>query len=186
MQDEMIVWMYWNREEKAIEETAAKYGSMLFRLAYNVLADTEDSKESLNDAYLKVWTSIPPHRPLYLAPYLSRTVRQTSIDIFRRKNRKKRADSQYSISLAELADCVSRGDETQMAFDSRILSNAINKWLKTLKTEERVMFIGRYYFMDSIKDISSYYGFSQSKVKSILFRLRGSLKRYLEEEGFDL
>lgn len=186
MQDEMIVDMYWRRNEKAIEETAAKYGGYLFKIAKNILEDEEDSKESVNDTYLKTWKSIPPNRPDPLLPYLSKIVRRTSIDIFRGKNREKRRGSQYEASLCELAECVSKGDETAAAVDCGLLSSAINDWLLTLPAESRAVFIGRYYFMDPIKDLTEYHGMSSSKVKSLLFRLRASLREYLEKEGFEL
>ena len=119
MQDEMIVEMYWRGDERAIEESDKKYGQPLFRLAYNILSDAEDSKECLNDTYLRAWSSIPPNRPHVLYPYLSKLVRQTSIDLFRRKSRKKRVTSQYTQSLSELEECVSKGDELQENFDEK-------------------------------------------------------------------
>ncbi len=186
MKDEMIVEMYWRRDERAIEESDKKYGQPLFRLAYNILSDAEDSKECLNDTYLRAWSSIPPNRPHVLYPYLSKLVRQTSIDLFRRKSRKKRVTSQYTQSLSELEECVSKGDELQENFDEKILIEMINRWLKTLTPEARIIFLRRYYFMDSIKELSMYCGLSESKIKSRLFRLRGSLKKYLEREGYYL
>ena len=186
MQDENIVEMYWQRDERAIEETDKMYGKFLFRLAYNILADAEDSKESLNDTYLRAWSSIPPNRPAMLYPYLSKIVRRVSIDLFRRKNRKKRCTSQYTQSLSELEECISKGYELQEEFEQKILIDMINRWLRTLSRESRTMFLGRYYFMDSIKEISIYCGLSESNTKSRLFRLRGSLKNYLEKEGYYL
>ena len=112
--------------------------------------------------------------------------RQSAIDIFRRKNRKKRGMSQYEESLSELEDCISKGNETQETVDLKLLAEAINQWLMTLPKETRVIFTGRYYFMDSVKDIAVYCNMSQSKVKSLLFRARVSLREYLKKEGFDL
>lgn len=186
MQDETIIDMYFQRDEKAIEETAAKYGEYLFKIAHNILADDEDSKESLNDIYMKAWNSIPPARPQNLRVYLSRFARQISIDMFRKKNRKKRVLSQYAVSLSELEECISKGDETTYEIDCGLLTSAINGWLRAQPEESRVIFIGRYYFMDSVKDLSEYYGMSQAKVKTLLFRSRVSLREYLIKEGFYL
>ncbi len=186
MHDENIVEMYWQRDERAIEETDAKYGRYLFKIAYSILADEEDGRESLNDAYFRAWNSMPPARPQRLCPYMVKITRQSAIDIFRRKNRKKRGMSQYEESLSELEDCISKGNETQETVDLKLLAEAINQWLMTLPKETRVIFTGRYYFMDSVKDIAVYCNMSQSKVKSLLFRARVSLREYLKKEGFDL
>lgn len=184
MQDDMIVELYWKRDETAIKETEQKYGQYLCNIAYHILFDIEDSKESVNDTYLKAWNSMPPHSPEFLAAYLGKITRELSIDIFRKRNRKKRKESEYALSLSELEECVSGGDTTQESVDLHLLAKAINAYLYTLDPKVRVVFVGRYYFMDSIKEISSYYNMSESKTKSMLHRTRIGLKAYLEKEGF--
>lgn len=118
MQDEKIVVLYWERNESAIYETEQKYGRYLMKIAYNILADMEDSKESVNDTYLGAWNSMPPHKPEILSTYLVKITRRISIDIFRKRNRKKRQISEYTISLEELGDCVSAGDTTEQEVDA--------------------------------------------------------------------
>lgn len=90
MQDDKIVELYWKREETAIAATEKKYGAYLMKIAYNILADIEDSRECVNDTYLKTWNCIPPYRPEALSAFLAKIARQTAIDIFRRKTSKKR------------------------------------------------------------------------------------------------
>ena len=107
MQDEMIVALYWKRDEKAISETERKYGRYLSKIAYNILSDWEDSKETVNDTYLKAWNSMPTHKPGVLSTYLGKITRQLSIDAFRTRNRDKRKHSEYAVSLSELEDCIS-------------------------------------------------------------------------------
>lgn len=186
MQDQMIVALYWKRDEAAIRETEQKYGRYLFKIAYNILSDPEDSRESVNDTYLKAWNSIPPHEPSALAAYLGKITRERSIDIFRNRKREKRKLSEYAISLSELEECVSGGDTTEQEVDMHLLAEAINSYLYTLSAEARNIFVGRYYYMDSVKEVAAYYGMSESKVKSILYRARKGLKTYLEQEGFHL
>lgn len=186
MEDKKIVDLYWDRNEKAISCTEEKYGPYLFKIAYNILADQEDSKESVNDTYLKAWNSIPPARPNILSTYLGKITRNVSIDIFRMKHRQKRVQSEYALSLSELSDCISGGNQTEEIVDVHMLSEALNSYIRTLPVQVRNVFIGRYYFMDSLKDIGAYYGMSIPKVKSMLFRTRQGLKEYLREEGFDL
>lgn len=118
MQDEKILDLYWERNESAIYETEQKYGRYLTKIAYNILADMEDSKESVNDTYLGAWNSMPPHKPEILSTYLVKITRRISIDIFRKRNRKKRQISEYTISLEELGDCVSVGDTTEQEVDA--------------------------------------------------------------------
>ena len=184
MQDEAIVGMYWQRDENAIQETERKYGRYLSKIAYHVLADLEDSKESVNDTYLKAWNSMPPHRPEVLSAYLGRITRQLSIDMFRGRNRKKRQASEYALSLSELEDCVSGKDTTEQDVNLHLLSEAIGAYLRTLTPEARNTFVGRYYYMDSLKEVAAYFGRSESRAKSMLYRTRQGLKAYLEQEGF--
>lgn len=113
MQDDRIVAMYWQRDEAAIRETEEKYGSYLLKIAYNILFDLEDSKESVNDTYMKAWNSIPPYKPCILSSYLGKITRQLSIDVLRTRNRIKRRASEYAVSLSELEDCISSGDVTE-------------------------------------------------------------------------
>ena len=186
MQDEQIVDLYWKREEAAIRETEQKYGHYLTKIAYNILSDMEDSKESVNDTYLHAWNSMPPHKPSILSTYLAKITRRVSIDIFRKRNRKKRQQSEYELSLAELEDCLSAGNTTEQAIDTQLLSEAINDFLKELPEDARNTFIGRYYFMDPLKEVAAYCGMSEAKAKSMLYRTRCGLKSYLEKEGLEL
>lgn len=184
MQDDRIVALYWQRDESAIQETERKYGHYLLKIAYNVLADSEDSRESVNDTYLKAWNSMPPHKPGKLSTYLGKITRQVSIDIFRKKNRGKRKASEYAVSLSELEECIPDNSTTEKTIDMHLLSETINTYLYSLSGEARNVFVGRYYYMDSIKVVAGYCGMSESKVKSMLYRTRQGLKAYLEQEGF--
>ena len=184
MEDKQIVELYWQRQEAAIRETEQKYGHYLTQIAYHILSDWEDSQESVNDTYFKAWNSIPPNRPEPLAPYLRKILREAAIDCYRRKRRKKRGQSEYSLSLSELGECVSGGDTTGQEIDRRLLAEAVAVYLKTLSPEARGLFIGRYYFMDSMREVAAYHGMSEPKAKSMLHRTRKGLKAYLEKEGF--
>lgn len=186
MQDDQIVALYWQRDENAIRETEQKYGRYLSKIAYNILSDIEDSKECVNDTYLKAWDSIPPHKPGALAAYLGKITREHAIDIFRTRNRKKRQASEYALSLSELDECISDTVSTEQSADLHLLSEAMNSYLSSLSKEARITFVGRYYYMDSLKEIAAYCGMSESKVKSMLYRTRQGLKIYLKQEGFYL
>ena len=186
MKDDQIVGLYWDRNEDAIHQTQMKYGSYLAKVAYNILADYEDSQECVNDTYLAAWNSMPTNRPSVLSTYLSKITRQITIDMFRKKNRLKRYASEYAISLDELGDSFSDGTTPEQELDAKQLIDAINRFLRTLPKDARNTFIGRYYFFDSLKDVAAYCGMSESRAKSMLYRTRQNLKVYLEKEGFDL
>ena len=186
MEDEKIVDLYWQRSESAIRETEIKYDRYLTKIAYNILADTEDSRESVNDTYLAAWNSMPPHRPGVLSTYLGKLTRRISIDCFRRRTRQKRGGSEYELSLSELGDCVSGGNTTEEIINVKLLADAIGIFLRLQSEEARNAFIGRYYYLDSLKEVAAYCGMTESKCKTLLFRTRVALKEYLREEGFEV
>lgn len=186
MEDQQIVELYWAREEQAIRETEIKYDRYLLKIARNILADREDSRESVNDTYLAAWQSMPPHRPSVLSAYLAKLTRRISIDRFRYRTRDKRLGSEYAVSLSELGDCVSGGNTTEEIVNVKLLADAIGIYLRTQSREARTAFIARYYFLDSLKEVAAALGISESKCKTLLYRTRLGLKAYLEKEGFCL
>lgn len=186
MEDAEIVALYWARNEDAITQTKAKYGAYLSRVANNILADLEDSQECVSDTLLAAWRSMPDNRPKNLRTYLGKITRQVSIDLYRRRNRMKRYASEYAISLEELGDSFTDGRTPEDELNARLLTETVNRFLRTLPDEARNTFIGRYYFFDSLQEVARYCGMSESKCKSLLYRTRQSLKSYLQREGFDL
>ena len=184
MTDERIVQLFWNRDESAIAETQSKYEKYLTKIAYNILADMEDSLESVNDTYMYAWKSMPPHRPSVLSTYLAKITRRVSIDVLRKKNRDKRVPSEYMSSLSELGDCVSGALSVEREIEAEELGKVINAYLKTISAEARNLFVGRYFYMDSLKEVARYCGMSETKAKMILYRTRCGLKAYLEQEGY--
>ena len=186
MKDEQIVALYQQRNEAAIKETEKKYEAYLTKVAYNILADLEDSRECVNDTYLAAWNSIPPHCPKVLSTYLGKITRQLSMDVFRRKHRIKRYNSEYALSLEELGDTFSDGRTPEQELDAKLLDEAINRFVRTLPEDVQRAFVGRYYFFDSLKTVAAYCGIPQSKLKGILYRTRQQLKLYLTKEGFDV
>lgn len=186
MEDERIVSLYWDRDDRAIRETELKYDRYLTKIAYNILNNLDDSRESVNDTYLAAWDSMPPHKPSVLSAYLAKLTRRISIDCFRYRTRDKRLASEYAISLSELGDCVSGGNTTEELVNVKLLADTIGIFLRLQSEDARTAFIGRYYFLDSVKEVAAYCGMSESKCKSLLHRTRIALKAYLEKEGFSV
>ncbi|MBR0087193.1 MAG: RNA polymerase sigma factor [Lachnospiraceae bacterium] len=184
--DEQIIDLYWQRNEEAVQETDKKYGNYLSAIAFNILADREDGQEVLNDTYYKAWCSMPDKRPENLKAFLTRIIRTTAIDLFRGRHRQKRIMSEYVVSLDELSETLSSHETLEQTVDAGLLAESINRFLHTLSDEECACFTGRYYYADPLREIARYLGCSESKVKSMLYRIRNRLKTWLEKEGWQL
>lgn len=183
MDDSEIIELYWSRTESAISETAAKYGSFCYSIAYNILANNEDAEESVSDTYMAAWTAMPPKRPNILAAFLAKITRHLSIDRWRSRNRYKRGGGEIVLALEELAECASDDQTVEKALERKQLAVVFNRFLDALPETERRIFLCRYWYLDPISDIANYYGFSNSKVTSMLHRTRGKLRAALEKEG---
>ena len=186
MGDNEIVELFLKRDEAAIKHTAEKYGSRLRSLAYGITADRRTAEECENDAYLEAWDAIPPHEPRsYLYAFLARIVRHISLNRCRDRARLKRKALIVELSR-ELEECLPAPDDIECRVDDIVLGDAINGFLRSLDAEKRGVFMRRYFYLDSIADISKRFGISESKVKSMLFRCRGKLREHLEKEGIEI
>lgn len=183
MDDTQIVELYWARKESAIEETEAKYGSYCHSIALNILHNTDDAKECVNDTWLHAWNSMPPHRPSVLSTFLGKLTRRVSIDRWRRTTAKKRGDGQLPLVLTELEECISDGKSIEDEAQRKLLNEVIASFVKNLPETEQKVFLCRYWYMDSVSSIAGRFRFSESKVKSMLYRTREKLRVRLEKEG---
>lgn len=182
MEDCQIVELYWQRSEQAIAETAKKYGSYCHAIAYQILNDAQDSEECVSDTYMKTWNLLPPRRPAKLAGLLAKITRNLSLDRYRRYTAQKRGGGQMPLALEELSDCIPASWE-EAAVEKTVLTGILNEFLAGLPKEQRKLFLGRYWYARSIQTLAQEYGFSQSKVKMTLLRLRKKLAQALAEEG---
>ena len=184
MDDNSIIRLYFDRDELAVEETARKYGPYCYAIAKNILPLREDAEESVNDTYMDAWNAIPPHRPSSLSLFLGKLTRRISIDRLRKNNAQKRGGGELALVLDELQQCISSDTDVAQEFERQYLSQIINDFTKTLPEKERRVFLCRYWYMDSIRTISRRFGYSESKVKSMLFRTREKLQEILKKEGY--
>ena len=184
MDDKGIIELYFDRSEKAISETAVKYGSYCFSIAFNILSDREDSEESVNDTYLAAWNNIPPRVPAVLSTFLGKITRYISLNRWKSRMAYKRGGGEVTVALEELDECISGGESAEDSFEKKELLRAINRFLGALPDTERNIFVCRYWYLDPIQAIAERFGFSESKVASMLHRTRGKLRRHLEKEGF--
>ena len=187
MEDSRIIALFQARNEQALEETSVKYGAYLSKIARNILGNREDTEECVNDSLLRVWNSIPPNEPKNLSVYLALITRETAINAYRKKQRKKRADSEYACSYEELSDILPDGkDGPEEAADRLVFAGLLNQYLASRPKDVRTALIMRYFYLDSVRDIARVTDSSEARIKTMLHRERKSLRSFLEKEGYEL
>ena len=185
MNNQEIIELFWQRSERAITETAARFGVYCRSIAWNLLGNREDVGECLNDTWPAAWNQIPPDRPRNLAIYLGRITRNIALDRYDYYHAKKR-DCQMSQLLSELQECTAAVDSAEQVYVAGEASRLISQFLREQELERRTIFIRRYWYGDSIRTIAKNTKTSESYVKSLLFRMRKSLREYLEQEGVSI
>ena len=186
MEDKEIVNLYWERNQRAINETVSKYGGYCKSIAKNILGNNEDAEECVNDTYLNAWNSIPPHRPNTLSTYLGKITRNLSFDRFRSRNAEKRGGGEIELVLAELGECISGTDSVEQEVEKKELVRTINSFLDTLSQEKCNIFLCRYWYAFPVAEIAKRFGMTEGNVSVTLNRIRGKLRTYLIERGYDL
>ena len=181
IEDDEIITLYNSRSETAITETEKKYGAYCRSIAFNILHDHFEVEECVNDTYLKVWNSIPPAQPESLQSYIGRIVRNTALNLIKKKKTKKRGSGQFDEVYDELDRELSRIGRMDDYSDIE-LRDLLNRFLDSLTEESKAVFVGRYWYFESIAEISKIMQISQSKTKALLMKSRNELKIFLQEE----
>ncbi|MBQ3504848.1 MAG: sigma-70 family RNA polymerase sigma factor [Oscillospiraceae bacterium] len=184
MDDKHIVDLFFSRSEEAITQTDKKYGRYCYSIAYNILTNKEDAEESVSDTYMTAWRAIPPRRPSVLSTFLGKITRHISIDRWRERSATKRGGGEVPLALEELKDCISGMQDVEMEYERKEVLKTYVKFLEALPTTERRVFLCRYWYVESIETIADKFGFSQSKVKTMLHRTRANLRKQFAKEGF--
>ena len=184
MKDRHILTLLLSRAEQAIEAMAAAYGAQLYGIAHNILGSKRDAEECVNDTYLALWNAIPPEEPDPLCAYAYRTGRNIALKRLRSNTAAlRRAD--YDLSLEELSACIPAGDFWEQV-EARELGRILNVFLDSQSKENRVVFLRRYWFGDSVKVIAKSLNLKEGTVSARLSRTRAALKHYLNKEGYTL
>lgn len=178
--DEKIIELFFERSEQSIRELDIKYGKVFHKLSYNILSNRQDAEECVNDAYLGAWNTIPPAKPDPLLTYICKIVRNISLKIYYRKEAAKRS-SHYTIAMEEIEACIADPNTVEAELEARELARIIERFLDTLTVENRVIFMRRYWFSDSCKDIAEFVGLTEKNVSVRLTRIRQKMKSYLAE-----
>ena len=183
MEDIQIIQLYRKRDEQAIQETEKKYGGFCYQISYHILENHEDAGECVSDTWLNTWESIPPQNPTSLQAYVGKIVRNISLNVWKKKHAKKRYAGMEML-FSELEECLEDGQSVENQIEMQELTKAINEWLRMLKKEDRNLFLQRYWFGYPVKELANQRKESAKKLSVRLFRLRASLKKNLEKEGF--
>lgn len=184
MEDKRIIELFFERSEEAISSLSEKYGAYCRSIARNILQNEEDAEECVNDSFLMVWNSIPPNSPERLGVYAGKITRNLALNKIKRNFAEKRGGGKTEEALSELEECIPSKNETESCVDEIVFKETVESFLLSQPKEKRNIFIRRYWYLCSVQELSKAYGISESKVKSVLFRMRKELRKKLEKEDF--
>lgn len=178
--DEQIIELYWQREEKAIQETDNKYGQFLFRIAYNILHDHLDCEECQNDTYLGVWNAIPPTRPTVFPAFITQIMRHIALDRYKQKTSKKRVPSELTISMEDIKETLHSNETVDLEYAAEEVGKIISDYVRYLPERQRYIFIDHYYLAESIETIANDLSLSVSTIYREIENIKHGLKIHLE------
>ena len=183
MDDEAIIALYWQRSEEAIVETDRKYGRYCRTIAFQILQNDDDTDECLNDTYLRAWNIMPPKRPSLLSALLAKITRNLALDRQKFNRAEKRGGGQIPLVLGELTECIPGGTNAEEFLENKQLTALLDRFLMSLPQKNREIFMLRYWYICSVRQIAEKMGIGESSVKMTLLRTRRQLKTLLEKEG---
>ena len=183
MDDSQILELYWERNPDAVLQTDRKYGLYCRQVSFNILRSREDAEECVNDSWLKAWHSIPPTKPRHLRAYLAKLTRNVSLDRWDQLQAQKRGGGRTALLLSELSDCIPAAGTVEQALEDRAISAAVSAWLRQQNPRNRVAFVRRYWYADSLTDIVQMTNMSYSSISVRLHRTKNKLKNLLAKEG---
>ncbi len=186
LDDSVIIDMLFDRDESVIAELSKKYGSYCTSIANNILRNREDSEECVNDTYMKTWETIPPEKPKLLAAFMGKITRNLAIDRYRRGHSQKRGGNDMELIFEELEECVSDGSSVEATAERREILAAVNRFLGKISVKNRIMFVSRYCYCESVHDIAARFGIKENNVSVSLNRTRAQLREYMKKEGYEL
>lgn len=183
MEDSEIIQLFCDRSERALTETAEKYGALCRKISGSILNDHHDTEECINDAMMTVWSEIPPKKPVFLGAFLAKITRNISISMLRKKTASKRCSDEAALCIDELEECIPDGVSSRFQ-ETVEMRDLLERFLETLNTRSRVIFMRRYWFTYSDEQIAEELSMNIGAVKMSLNRTRKKLKKYFESEAF--
>lgn len=183
LDDDRLLELFRNRDERALSAVTEKYGRYCSSVAYGILKNREDAEECVNDAYLKLWESIPPNCPDNLKAYAARVTKNLALNLLKNDRTEKRGGGELAMVFEELSECVAGTDNVEKTVLEKELIEAVNKFLKTLPQKKRDIFVLRYWYTLSVTDIAKRYGCSENSVSVTINRTRKALTEFLRKRG---
>ena len=182
MEDNKIISLFMYRSEKAVKCLAEKYEKLICSVIRQIITDRGDIEECVNDTYLGVWNSIPPNSPEYLSAYVCKIAKNVALKRYRRENAQKRK-GQIQCTLEEMGQVFADSD-IEHILEAEEVARYINEFLMSLSKDDRTLFVNRYWFLYSNKQLAKMYQIKESNVSVRLLRIREKLKKYLQERGY--
>jgi len=182
LEDSELIELFVKRSEKAIAHTAEKYNKYCHSIAHGILRNNEDSEECVNDTYLKAWNAIPPNFPQKLNCFLGKITRNLALNIYEKKHTAKRGKGQVEVALSELEECADMSAEIETEQERKLIRDAVNRFLREQNEDRKKIFIQRYWYLMSIKEIAEEHDMNTNQIKSVLYQMRAGLKKFMEKE----
>lgn len=183
MEDSQIIELYFARDESAIQASQEKYEPYCLAVARNILPDQSEAEECVNDTWLRAWNAMPPHRPARLSAFLGKITRNLALNRWRGSRTAKRGEGEVPLALVELEECLAGGQTPEEEMDGKALCETVTAFLRAQKPLKRIVFVRRYWYLNTVPVIARQMAMSESKVKSMLHRMRVELREKLGEEG---
>lgn len=183
IEDEQIIELYWERNEKAIQATDVKYGKFLFKIAYNILNDRCDCEECQNDTYLGIWNAIPPTRPTVFPAFITQIMRRIAINRYKEKKVKKHIPSEFTVSMEDLYNTLQSSESVESVIEAEEIGQLINNYVRNLSKQNRYIFVGRFYMAEPVEEIAKDLNLTSSSIYKAIDRIKSGLKDYLEKNG---
>ena len=183
MEDTKIIALFFERDQSAIEKADQKYGRYCYAIAHRILCSHEDSLECVNDTWHNAWQVIPPEKPRKLQTFFGRITRNLALDRYDYHHAQKR-NTRLETAMDEYWQCLPNGEMPMD--DQMMLKDLLNRFLATLDKPTRVIFLRRYWYVCTVREIADSMGLSENHVSVILHRTRNRLKEYLQKEGISV
>jgi len=184
MEDNTIIELFFARDENALNEVTTKYSRLYINVLRSVLDDSSDIEECQNDLLLMLWKLIPPERPRCLGAFICKLARRIGIDRYRRNTRLKRGGGR-TVTVSEEESAII-AEEPLSEDDSKEIGEAISRFLSSIDKETRILFIRRYFYGESVAELSKRFELSENVISVRLHRAKGKLRKQLEKEGIYL
>lgn len=171
MRDQEIIRLLLERDERGIDELMKQYGSLIRYIIRPIVPDSEDAKECLSDVTMRIWDKIGLYdeRKSGFSVWITAVTRNTALNFAKGLRR-----NPYSGEIPQ--DTPSGGMTPEEEVIQRERQAKLEAAIRSLSGTDKILFYRRYYYMQSVKQISAETGMTLKSVESRLYRLKQRLK----------